>query len=301
MTTPSDLRKRRVADGALAVVTVFWGLTFPLIRSATQDLDPFVFVAARFCLAALAFLPLVLGSAEARRGIRDALLPAGAVGLLAWTSYQAQTLGLQAIPAGRAGFITGIAVILVPLMSPLFGAGRPARRDLLAAGLATAGMYLLTDPESGGFSRGDAWVLFSAVGYAAYIHLLSRVTSKGLNPTATAFVQVLAIAMCAGFALPIVDYAPPRWTQAAWIGIGFCAAFATVGTFWLQTRYQRDTTPQRAALIFSLEPVMAAGFAWLLLSEGMTPTGFAGAGLILVAVVGSELASTLGPSRRSRE
>ena len=292
MDTPADSRKRRVADGALVLVTVFWGLTFPLIRSATQDLDPFVFVAARFALATAAFLPLLLASARARADLAAALVPAGGVGVLAWTSYQAQTIGLQQIPAGRAGFITGVAVILVPLMSPLFRAGRPSRRDLAAAAVATAGMYLLTEPEGGGFSTGDGWVLLSAVGYAAYIHVLSKITSRGLDSTAVAFLQVAAIAACAGVALPVIDYAPPRWTQAAWTGIGFCALFATVGTFWLQTRYQRDTTPERAALIFALEPVMAAAFAWLLLSEGMTAIGYVGAGLILLAVIGAEIKKT---------
>lgn len=289
MSTPAETRKRHVADAGLVLVTVFWGLTFPLIRSATQDLDPFVFVAARFGLATLAFLPLVLASSAARAGLRAAMVPAGGLGVLAWTSYQAQTMGLQQIPAGRAGFITGVAVILVPLMSPLFGAGRPSRMNLGVAGVATVGMYLLTEPDSGGFSQGDAWVLFAAVGYAAYIHLLSKVTARGLDSTATAFVQVAAIAACAGLSLRFVDFEPPRWTEAAWTGIAFCALFATVGTFWLQTRFQRDTTPERTALIFALEPVMAAGFAWLLLSEGMTPVGLVGAGLILVAVLGSEL------------
>ena len=289
MTAPDDIRRRRVADAALALVTVFWGLTFPLIRSATQDLDPFVFVPARFVFAAVAFLPIVLASKGARAGLRRALVPAGVTGVLAWSSYQAQTIGLQVIPAGRAGFITGTAVIFVPLMSPLFGSGRPRRKDLGAAGLATAGMYLLTSPEEGGFGVGDAWVLLSAVGYAAYIHVLSKVTARGLDSVATAFVQVAAIGACSLAVLPMVDYAPPRWTEAAWIGVGFCALFATVGAFWLQTRYQRDTSPERAALIFALEPVMAAGFAWLLLSEGMTPTGFMGAGLILASVLGSEL------------
>lgn len=289
---PPHTRKRRVADGALVLVTVFWGLTFPLIRDATQDLDPFVFVAARFSLAALLFLPVVLATPAARAGLRAAALPAGGLGVLAWVSYQAQTVGLQQIPAGRAGFITGVAVIVVPLMSPLFRAGRPSRVDLGAAAVATLGIYLLTEPEAGGFSEGDGWVLFAAIGYAAYIHVLSKVTARDLDAVSTAFVQVLAIALCAGAALPWVSYDPPRWTASAWTAIGFCAVFATVGTFWLQTRYQRDTTPERAALIFALEPVMAAGFAWLILSEAMTAVGFAGGGLILAAVLGSELTRT---------
>ena len=284
------MRQRR-PELALLVVSALWGLTFPLIRSAVQDVDPFVFVPARFGLASVAFLPVLAWSRRARQGLRQALLPGVALGALAWTSYLTQTIGLQTVQAGRAAFITGTAVIIVPLLAPLLGAARPTTRDLAAAGVATAGLYLLTAPSGAGFSAGDGLVLFCAAGYAAYILLLQRVLRREHDPVALAFTQVATITICSLVALPLLGRGGSEWTSAAWTGVAFCALFATAGTFFLQTRFQGKTTPQRAALIYALEPVFAALFAWLLLAETLPLTGALGAGLILAALLGVEARS----------
>jgi len=292
---PSTQRRR--ADIALLVVAALWGLTFPLIRSAVQDLDPFVFVPARFGLASIAFLPAFFVSPAARRGLRDALLPGAALGALAWTSYLTQTIGLQTIQAGRAAFITGTAVLMVPLLSPLFRAGRPTARDFGGAALATGGLYLLTAPTGVGFSAGDGLVLFCAASYAVYIHLLQKVLRRRHDPVALAFTQVATITACSLVALPLLGSGGSQWTASAWTGVAFCALFATAGTFFLQTRFQGETTPQRAALVFSMEPVFAALFAYFLLAETLPLTGALGAGLILAAVLGVEARGKKAESR----
>ena len=287
------LESRRRADLALVMVTLLWGMTFPLIRGAVAEIDPFVFVALRFGLAALVFAPLVLMGRGAAARVRRSLLAGFAVGAVAWTSYLCQTIGLQTVEAGRAGVITGTSVILVPLMSPLFGAGRPGAVTLVSAALATAGIWLLCDPAATGFGVGDCWVMGCAVGYAIYIHALQIALKRGNDPTALAFTQVLAIAACGLVAWPLgaAEGASIPATTAVLVALVFCSLFATVGCFFLQTRYQGRTTPERAALIFSLEPVFAAGFAWLLLGETFTLTAAVGAAIILVAVVGSEVLS----------
>ncbi len=120
----SDSKHR--ADLAMLLVTLFWGLTFPLIRSAVSTLEPLVFVGFRFSLALLVFLPLVLFNAKARSGLRAAAVPGLILGALAGGGYITQTLGLTTVGAGRAAFITGLSVILVPLLSPVFRA-RPSQ------------------------------------------------------------------------------------------------------------------------------------------------------------------------------
>lgn len=277
------------ADAALLLVTLSWGLTFPLIRSAVQELSPEHFLASRFSLAALAFVPLVVASRGARRGLWRAVAPGLGLGVLAWSSYYTQTLGLQTVPAGRAAFITGTSVILVPLMAPLFRSGRPSAMDLAAALLATVGMYLLTDPAGGGFSAGDGWILLCATTYAVYIHLLQKVLRRDHHDVSLAFTQVVGIALCGMALLPAARGQAPVWSTGVLVAIVVCAVFATVGTFWLQTRFQGRTTPQRVALIFSMEPVFAAFFAYMLLGETMTAIGAAGAVVILIAVVGAEI------------
>ena len=287
------------ADLALVLVALFWGVTFPLIRGALEQLSPAQFVAWRFSLALLAFLPLIFVDPSARRGLRDVLGAGLLLGLISWASYFAQTWGLQTVPAGRAAFITGTNVVIVPLLAPLFGVGRPRWADFLAAIMATFGLYLMTMGDAGpgaGLSSGDFWILFCAVSYAVYILVLQRVLQKPRNATALAFAQIAAIAFFAdlmlGFTGPL-NFAWSPWVIAALL---FCATLATVATFWLQARFQGQTTAQRVALIFALEPVFATGFAWWLLGETMGLGGAVGAILVLAAVVGAELWSSRDPA-----
>ena len=283
----SDSKHR--ADLAMLLVTLFWGLTFPLIRSAVSTLEPLVFVGFRFSLALLVFLPLVLFNAKARSGLRAAAVPGLILGALAGGGYITQTLGLTTVGAGRAAFITGLSVILVPLLSPVFRAGRPKRVEILAALTATLGLFLLTNPRAGGITRGDLFVLACAAIYAVYIHVLQIYLRRQPNSTALAFVQIVGIAALAGVFLPLSHPGPVHFSKMAWVALLFTATFATGGTTWLQTNYQGRTTPQRTALIFSMEPVFATLFAYLMLGEVLPFIGQMGALLILVSVIGVEL------------
>jgi drug/metabolite transporter (DMT)-like permease len=279
-------------------VALFWGVTFPLIRGAMEELSPVQFVAWRFSLAAVAFLPLLLGSTEARRAL-PALLPAGfLLGSIAGLSYFTQTWGLQTVPAGRAAFITALNVVIVPLLAPLFRAGRPQPLDFAAALVATGGLYLMTVGEEGfgsALGMGDFWVLVCATSYAVYILVLQRVLARPRNAVALAFAQIGAIALLADIAL--AGTGPIRIPLTAWVlgALLFCATLATVATFWLQARFQGHTTAQRVALIFALEPVFATLFAWWLLGETMGLIGMFGAVLVLGAVLGVELLGARDP------
>ena len=281
---------QRRAELAMVLVSLLWGVTFPLIRSAMEDIAPHQFVGWRFGLAVVAFLPFVLLHPEARAGLRRAFWPGMLLGAIAWSSYFSQTIGLQTVPAGRAAFITGLSVVLVPLLSPIFRAGSPTRVDLLAAVVATLGLYLLTDGSQpgAGFGVGDLWILGCALSYAVYIHVLQKMLRRRDHETSLAFTQVLGIFLVA--MIPLVGSGDLRIepTRGVIAALAVCALFATVGTFWLQTRYQGRTTPQRVALIFTLEPVFATGFAWWLLGETLGLRAALGAAVVLVAVLGAE-------------
>ncbi len=294
--SPRSPSGRRGAELALLLVTLFWGLTFPLIKGALDEFDPYWFVATRFAIAAALFSPLALGTAADRRAVRRDLWVGLGLGALVWVSYITQTLGLRTVPAGRAAFITGSSTILVPLIAPLFGAGRPRMKDLAAAAIATLGIGLLTgaigarpDAQTVPFGAGDAWILGCAVSYAFYLHALQRALDAGRSTMPLAYLQVVGVLICAIVVLPLGDTTRVVFTSKAWIALGFCALFATIGTFVLQTRYQAWTTATRTALIFAMEPVFAAVFAWLILSETIGWSEGVGAGLVLVAIVGVEM------------
>lgn len=299
----SLLRPERRAELALLTVAAAWGLTFPLIREAVAEVSPFHFLALRFSAATLAFVPVLLLARPSRGALRrDA--PAGLLlGAVAFLSYVTQTIGLQTIGAGRAAFITGLAVILVPLLAPLFGERRPGARALGAALLAAGGLYLLTEPERGGLTTGDLWVLACAFTYAVYTLLLQRLTEPApgrpaRDPAALAFFQILALALASLATLPLAPGALPPWSPALARAVVYCALGATVLTFLLQTRYQRDTTASRAALIFSGEPVFAALFAYALLGERLGASGLGGAAVVLLAIVIGQAAPEPRPALR---
>lgn len=275
--------RRTHAELALLVVVFLWGLTFPLIRIALRDIDASWFVALRFNIGAACLLPL-LARPSTRRELRRALVPGLLLGIVAWGSYMSQTLGLRTIPAGRGAFITGTCVVIVPLLAPLMREGRPTLLDLGAAAIALAGLALLTEPEVSPPSAGDAYVLGCAFLYAVYILLIEKTARRKLEPMSLAFAQLLGVAGAS--LVPVVLLRPPisRPGGPALAALLACALLATALTFWLQIRYQPDTTPARTALIFTIEPVIAAALAYVLLDERMGLRGILGAVIVLGAV-----------------
>ncbi len=277
------------ADLALLTISIFWGVTFPLIRQAVTQINPFQFVFTRFLFATTLFALFLWAQKAIKRLSKTTAMLGVGLGFIIWVAYLSQTIGLETIPSGRAAFVTGLNVILVPLLAPFFRAGAPNRIDFLAAIFATVGLYLMADPSQGGLSIGDAWILLCAIFCAFHILLLQKILARAeLDRMALTFFQMLGVLLFSSFCLPFGHLHFPTFHPQVWTALLFCSLFATVGTFWLQTRFQGDTTPQRTALIFALEPVFAAIFGFILLDETMNLKGVLGGSLILISIGGSE-------------
>src|SRR3954469_24969055 len=155
-------RSQLRAELGLVLTTILWGLTFPLLRIIVQSVSPSWVVAIRFTITFLVFIPIALSHGRARVAseLRENRRGAAILGVLAFGSYLTQTFGLQTISAGRTAFITGTSVVIVPLLSPLFGTERPRASDWVACLGAILGLFMLTRPDLGGGSlTGDLWVL----------------------------------------------------------------------------------------------------------------------------------------------
>jgi drug/metabolite transporter (DMT)-like permease len=276
---------------AFGLITICWGITFPLIRMSVQVLTPPQFVMLRFGCALLLLSPLLLYRLN-KKGwtvLRDVFPKSFLLGVVSWVSYQTQTLGLQSVEAGRAAFITGTSVVMIPLMSPLFGHGKPDKIDLLAAAVALFGLYLLTDPSGQGVVIGDLWIILCAIFYAVFVHLFQIWIKKNSDAILVTFSQLLGVFTCSSL-LHLTDHSSlPRMSHQVLLALGICALFATVLATILQTRYQPFLTPEKAALIFSLESVFASIFGYLILGEALNPTGIVGCLLIFGSITGSEL------------
>lgn len=265
---------------SLVLVTVIWGTTFVVVKEALDTIPVALLLAVRFTLAAL----LLAWAKWDRR----ALVPALVLGLLSFAGFATQTAGLAITSASNAAFITGLSVILTPLVARVWLKRALSARVLLAASVALAGLGLMT--LRNGFAAvnaGDLLVLVTALTYAMYIVYLGEVAGK-VRGTSLAMMQHLPMAALAWL------WAAPEVGKLASVPIGtylailYLAVVATALVAVVQTYAQRVVPAHLAALIFVLEPVFAAGFAMLLIGERLGTLGWLGASLILVAMVLAE-------------
>ncbi len=289
-------RRQRLADLALLAVAVAWGITFVVVKEALNAVGPFTFVALRFAWGAAAMAPLVLlGRGVMSRG--DILRPNGTVslaragsltGACLFAGYAFQTAGLQVTSAGRAAFITGLSVVIVPILVALVAHQPVGRAAGAGVGLATLGLALLSaealsiDLETTGI--GDLLVLGCAFAFALHIFLLGRFAPRH-DVVRLTTVQIITVAALSGIAVAIWE--APAWEGlvAAWPAAAFTGVLCTALAFAVQTEAQRFTTPTHTALIFSTEPVFGALFAAAFAGERFGGTELAGCGLILLGML----------------
>ncbi|MBC7249748.1 MAG: DMT family transporter [Anaerolineae bacterium] len=278
------------ADLALVVVAFIWGTTFVLVKSALQEIGPFTFLAARFWIAFLALgLPLL---GRLWRGERSLWRNGGLLGVVLFAAYAFQTAGLRTTSASKAAFITGLSVVLVPLLAALWLRQLPRPVAWLSALLATVGLALLSMPLGQSLVVGDGLVLGCALMFAIHILLVGRYASRH-DPLALSAVQMGVVALLSGAVAPWAESLPARLSPVVWGALLFTALLATVLALVLQISAQRRTPPHRAALLLTLEPVFAALTAYLL-GERLTPQGWAGCALILIAMVMAEVVERNG-------
>ena len=276
------------ADGVLLLVSFLWGTSFAIVKETLALTTPANFLFIRFAMACLLLLPL----AWARRKTfsKELFWKGGLIGIFLFTAFLTQTWGLAFTSASRSGFLTGLSVILVPLLSILILRQMPGWFPLFGALLAFLGLYLLTaadQVQEFRFNLGDALTLVCAVLWAGHILALARF-SPGEDTFGLAFLQLLAAGVgsliWAGSTGELDFRVPPFvYGSALYLGVA-CTILAYLGQTWAQAR----TSPTRTAIIFSLEPVFAAFFAWYWIGEKMGPWGWTGTGCILAGILMAE-------------
>jgi drug/metabolite transporter (DMT)-like permease len=294
-----------VADLALLVLTLFWGTTFHFVKGVLEIASPGVFLAARFATAAL-----VLGAvALARRDrvgagfLRHGLL----LGLFMLGGFVLQTIGLRHTTPSRSGFLTGLAVLIVPFLARFMLGRRVKIASWVGVVLAVGGLALLTRPFGEGVTDavrlGDLLTTGCAVAFAAQIVFTSEWSPRHpLVPLTLAQVTVTF----AG-ALLLVPFEASYFDASragAFAGtVAFTGVAMTAVAFFVQNWGQRHTTAVRAALIFSLEPVAAALFSHFYGGEPLASSDWGGGALIVLGVVAGEVGGLLegrGPAPAER-
>lgn len=277
--------KLNSADAALLLVALVWGSTFVLVKQSLQAVPPLPFLTLRFLIAAIAFL-LFLRTRLNRR----LLLTGSLMGAALFSGFLLQTLGLQLTTASNAGFITGLNVVFVPVLSIFLLKTMPAPSAWIGVGLATLGMALLTLQGCSTPNLGDLLVFGCAWSFALHIVLISKY-SEDQDVTALCFVQMVTACLLSFIASACLGEVKNLWVTNGntWISILFLGAVATAGGFLIQTKVQQFTTATRTALIFSLEPVFSAIFASWLLHESFQKEQALGGLLTLIGIIVCEL------------
>lgn len=291
------LSRRARANLLLLLASAIWGFAF-VAQVAGSRVGAFTFNSSRFLLGALSLLPIIVWldhrdavpSAERVRRWKAVVRPGMAIGVLLFAGSSLQQIALRHTTAGNAAFVTGLYVVTVPLAGLALG-HRIRGGVWLGAGLAVAGLYLLT--LTGGLAAmnvGDLLCLVSTLFWTGHILAVSRY-SRRLDPIRLSVAQFVANSAYAGATALVVEDAPFRGLTTV-VGPIAYAGLASVGVaYTLQVLGQRDALPSHAALIMSLETVFGALGGAIFLGERMAPLGSAGAGLMLAGIIISQLPS----------
>lgn len=280
---------------ALVIVVLVWGTTFPAMKDLTATFSPVWIILVRFALATLVLAPFLW------RARRADLLSGVVLGLVLFFCYLFQVEGLALTSSNRNAFITGLNVLVVPLLGVL-GGRLPERRIVVALVLALAGLAVLCW-DGGAWGRGDTLALLGAVCFGVYVKLMEIRTRLALRLMSITAAQIATVAVCAalwllarevplglgaaedgtGYWRTIGSQLSQYWPNFVYLGVVCTAAIISMQA-WGQSR----TSANEAAVIYAFEPGAAACFGFFWLGEAMTGRGWLGAALLISGMIVSQ-------------
>lgn len=283
------------ADLLLLLTALIWGTAFVAQRVGMEHVGPYTYNGVRFVLGALVLLPFIIRKERGRLGpallagpgLKRYALYGTVAGLFLFAGASLQQIGIVYTTAGKAGFITGLYVILVPLIGLAFRQ-RAGWGTWGGAVLAVLGLYFLSVTEAMTIEKGDLLVLIGAFFWAGHVVLLGYV-SPLTDPLKLAFTQFsvcAVLSLVAGVSLETITWSG-LWGGAFAI---FWGGVLSVGVaYTLQVVAQRDANPAHAAILLSMETVFAALAGGLMLGEVLGMRGLVGCGLMLAGMLLSQL------------
>jgi len=281
------------AELLLLLAAVIWGFAFVAQRVGMDHVGPFTYNGVRFALGALSLLPLLLISRRSAASIspggwKPTLAGGLLAGLILFAGASLQQVGIVHTTAGKAGFITGLYVVIVPLLGLLWGHRTPWS-TWTGAAFAVVGLYLLTVTERFTLAEGDGLVLIGALFWAAHVLVIGWLSGRHIEPILLACLQFI---VCAALSLAVAVASEPITLAGLWGGalpILYGGLLSVGVAYTLQVVAQRDAPPAHAAIILSLETVFAALGGWLLLNETLSGRGLIGCALMFAGMLLSQL------------
>ncbi|MCB8836512.1 DMT family transporter [Aurantimonas sp. VKM B-3413] len=279
------------ANCLLLLAGAVWGMGFVAQSTAMDAVGPWTYTAAKFALAALTLLPFALW--ESRRvSVRIPTWTWGGFALVGAALFLAaitQQIGLLETTVTNSGFLTGLYVVLTPVLALVLLRSHPHWIVWPAALAAFAGIVLLGGGSLSALGPGDLWTIVSAVFWSVQILLIGIFASRGGRPYTLSLAQFTVTAVLAAVGAGIMETPDLAAMTAAWPEIVYGGVFSSGLAFTLQILGQRHTTAAQASIFLSSEALFAALFGALLLGERIPSIGFLGCGLIFAAMLAVEL------------
>ena len=280
------MSKQLKADLALLGVTIGWGASFILTKNSLDTLATYNFLAIRFIIA-FAISALIF-SKNIVKVDRNTLKYGFLIGIILFTAYAFQTVGLNYTTASKSAFITGFSVVLVPIISTLFLKKIPEKASIIGAIMAIIGLGLLTLNGNLGLNIGDLLTFFSTFAFAMHIITVGKYTAI-VDSICLAIVQIGTVGLLSLItSLAIENPVIPKGTDV-WVNLFILSLVCTSGAFIVQNAAQKYTSPTHTALIYTGEPVFAAVFAYFISGEILNLRGLFGGALILTAMLIAEI------------
>ncbi len=288
-------RSQLGSEGLLLLSAIIWGFSFVAQRVGMRHVGPFTFNAVRFALGSLVLIPFAVAAMRRRSSggksdsawKRASLIGGAVAGLVIFIGVSFQQTGIQYTTAGKSGFITGLYVVLVPILGLAIGR-KTSAGTWVGVLLAAVGLYLLSFTGAFSISKGDLIVLAGTLFWATHVLLISVLIHK-TEAVLLAMVQFTACSVLSFAAAFIFEDIEITGILDATVPILYGGLISVGIAYTLQVIAQRKTPPAHAAIILSLETVFAALGGWVVLGEVIPARGLAGCALMLLGIIVSQV------------
>lgn len=270
------------ADAMLAICGACWGLSYITMKVVLNEMTPIWMVTFRFGIAFLVVAAIFFP--KLRKTTPGVLKGAAVIAISNFFMYWTLLQGLKYTTATNAGFLCATSVVITPILHSIIQRKMPSARVMLCCVVALIGIGCMTIKESLTFSVYDFWCLACAFTYATFVLSTSHYVKENSGLLLGVWQLFFTTAYFLIYDFIFEDFCMPT-SGLGWLNLLIMALVCTAFSFTMQAVCQKYTTPEHASLMFCLEPVSSAFFGFLCFGEIISPLGYVGAGLILLAVV----------------
>ncbi|WP_346894563.1 DMT family transporter [Clostridium sp. UBA7503] len=286
------------ANILLLLTAAIWGLAFVAQKVGAEHVGAFTYNGIRFALGSISLIPLILflnkkkgENEETKNNDRDSLKLTVKAGIIAgcalFIATSLQQMGVMGTTAGKAGFITGLYMVIVPILG-LFLKQKVNKSTWIGIVIAIIGLYLLSINEDFSISNGDLLVLIGSVGWAVHILLIDNFTKK-IDPLKLSSVQFATCSILSLVMAIIFEDINMVGISGAMVSILYGGLLSVGVAYTLQVVAQKNAKPSHAAILLSMESVFGALGGAMFLEERIGARGLVGCILIFIAIIISQL------------